>query len=342
MPMQVLQGMPVQLGSLKNGKDPGKSDPAEFLNALAALLAPNTQPQPLMPDQGNFSAGNLSAASISMLSLEQGGIHFAFPEKSQGAPTAEGLTASLLNQVQENSQLKGESLLAKEKALVGEYGTITEEPQILNVLVPEPRLEATEEERIAKSPEMAGEIQTSELRTRPQSGKSYSIITEGGSPDDSESLPLAGLTPEKQEAVHVGGSKNKAGREWTFDGQREQEAGIIEDEPAAEKPLANQDVRFFAEQLAKNIQPGRESKAFPQTEFQVAGRELAQEFPRIIESQLKTPEGQEIKRDIIIHLEPKELGKLTVKVTAQEGIISVHILAEQAETRNLVESGLAN
>ena len=99
----------------------------------------------------------------------------------------------------------------------------------------------------------------------------------------------------------------------------------------------------FAEVLSQV--PGRaeladELSIGSQQEFLVAQEELPVELPRIIESQLRDAKGQEIKREFMIQLEPKDLGKLLVKLTEQDGVISVKIITEQLRTKELVESGL--
>jgi len=111
--------------------------------------------------------------------------------------------------------------------------------------------------------------------------------------------------------------------------------------PFSENEPSNQEIRPFTEYLAKDLVRVSDSK-IPIAEFKVPSQELAGELPRIIESQVFNSEGKETSRDFIIHLEPKDLGKLTVKLTAEQGIITVKILTEHAETRQLIETGLSN
>lgn len=87
------------------------------------------------------------------------------------------------------------------------------------------------------------------------------------------------------------------------------------------------------------VLPDKESHPM-QTRIPV--QELPAEFTKIITKNFSKGENAEGSKDIVIHLEPKELGKLVVKLTAQEGIISVKIVAESSETRSLLESNLTN
>jgi len=74
----------------------------------------------------------------------------------------------------------------------------------------------------------------------------------------------------------------------------------------------------------------------------VKAEQLPQELPELVMSKLKTFEHKDGSKDIVIHLEPKELGKLVVKLTTQEGVVSVKFMAHYPVTRDLLESSLNN
>ena len=74
----------------------------------------------------------------------------------------------------------------------------------------------------------------------------------------------------------------------------------------------------------------------------VKAEQLPQELPELVMSKLKTFEHKDGSKDMVIHLEPKELGKLVVKLTLQEGIVSVKFMAHYPVTRDLLESSLNN
>ncbi|MGI6587736.1 MAG: flagellar hook-length control protein FliK [Peptococcia bacterium] len=77
-------------------------------------------------------------------------------------------------------------------------------------------------------------------------------------------------------------------------------------------------------------------------ELRLNTENLARDLPEIVLSQIKTLQHLNGSKDVIIHLEPKELGKLVVKLTSEEGIVSVKFVAHYPVTRNLLESGLDN
>ena len=74
----------------------------------------------------------------------------------------------------------------------------------------------------------------------------------------------------------------------------------------------------------------------------VKAEQLPKELPELVMSKLKTFEHKDGSKDIVIHLEPKELGKMVVKLTSQEGIVSVKFMAHYPVTRDLLESSLNN
>jgi len=111
------------------------------------------------------------------------------------------------------------------------------------------------------------------------------------------------------------------------DGMGEQIKDVITDEEIATKgfrmPITNQ-----TEDIPKEINSKVEN--------------LAKDLPEIVTTKLKTFENKDGSKDIVIHLEPKELGKLVVKLTSQEGIVSVKFMANYPVTRDLLESSINN
>lgn len=95
--------------------------------------------------------------------------------------------------------------------------------------------------------------------------------------------------------------------------------------------------------FAKTLQQEISSFATEDKNINLPAEKVSQELPRIIEDHFKSLVTKESPgKDLVIQLEPKELGKLTVKLTAQEGIVSVKIVAESAESRSILENGLQN
>lgn len=71
--------------------------------------------------------------------------------------------------------------------------------------------------------------------------------------------------------------------------------------------------------------------------------QLPEELPKVINARLETmANGKNEKDQLVIQLEPKELGKIIVKLSAEEGIVSVKILAEQHDAKFILENGMSN
>lgn len=69
-------------------------------------------------------------------------------------------------------------------------------------------------------------------------------------------------------------------------------------------------------------------------------KELPEKLPELVKTQVKLLNMKDDNKDITIQLEPKELGKTIVKLTAQEGVVTVKILAEHANAKNIIEQGV--
>ena len=68
--------------------------------------------------------------------------------------------------------------------------------------------------------------------------------------------------------------------------------------------------------------------------------EIEQELPRIIFSQQKTGQNGTGSKEFTIQLEPEEMGRMTVKLVSQEGVVAVRIYAESQDARSIIESSL--
>ena len=68
---------------------------------------------------------------------------------------------------------------------------------------------------------------------------------------------------------------------------------------------------------------------------------VTKDLPEMVLSKLKTI-GDNDNKDLIIQLEPKELGKMILKLTTNDGNVSVKIIAHVPMTRDLLESSLNN
>lgn len=70
---------------------------------------------------------------------------------------------------------------------------------------------------------------------------------------------------------------------------------------------------------------------------------LPEELPKIIKTKMEyIHRGKDNKDQMVLQLEPKELGKITVKLSSEEGVVSVKILAEHSEAKFMLENGMSN
>lgn len=67
---------------------------------------------------------------------------------------------------------------------------------------------------------------------------------------------------------------------------------------------------------------------------------VVKDLPEVVFKELKTLIQVNGEKEIVIHLKPKELGKLVVELTVDEGKVSVKFVAEQPLVRNFLENNL--
>ncbi len=77
-----------------------------------------------------------------------------------------------------------------------------------------------------------------------------------------------------------------------------------------------------------------------ETEIKLKAEHVPRDLPELVISKLKTFKRSDGCKELIVQLEPKELGKLVVKLTSVEGTVSVKILAHYPVTRDLLEGSL--
>jgi len=379
MPMQEIQGMPLQAGSTKTNPDSVKLDPADFLNVLTALLLSSPQPQPGVNYEAVPSAEVKSAA----------------PQMDRTAPV-QVLPEPPVLTVEEQQNINAQGVLLnqlvpgqQETPGLTQFPGTTAEAARAEILTPIVSAELKNAPPQRLVPEETEQVPNQVLKTKVRPNSSPVEPKAWGEPEELQPqalesdkttqsavsqtaemaqtyVPMPSSTGENR--LVVPGRKGTAAAETVNqaksvadiqadlpqaalaemrqpNGQNDQLAMDLkrqEELPAQEENSLGENAKTFADYLPKDMVTGKELKAVLPADFKVASQELAQELPRLIESQIKNTAGKEISRDIIIHLEPKELGKLTVKLTAQEGIVTVKIFTELAETKNLVEAGFAN
>lgn len=97
----------------------------------------------------------------------------------------------------------------------------------------------------------------------------------------------------------------------------------------------------FFEQQIKEAEGGDSPQKSSEPVY-LKAPQLAEDLPRLIRAELSRYNAKNGDGEFLIHLEPRELGKLIVKLTSQEGVISVKILVDQTDTRTLIDNSLPN
>jgi flagellar hook-length control protein FliK len=107
------------------------------------------------------------------------------------------------------------------------------------------------------------------------------------------------------------------------------EDGMEQDSPDAQgsllQMLSQPEQRFFASQTANGGSPGV----------------FASELPEIVLQSFQSFENAEGAHEVVIQLAPESLGRLTVRLASQDGILAIQILAHSPMTQRALESGVA-
>lgn len=99
---------------------------------------------------------------------------------------------------------------------------------------------------------------------------------------------------------------------------------------------AEQGVLKPTDQLPAKAQ-GKNAEKIPE---KVSAQEVHRKLPEIV-AQMARNNHRTGSQDVVIRLEPAELGKMLVRVTTHEGAVSVKITADLPQTCTLVENGLS-
>ncbi len=152
-----------------------------------------------------------------------------------------------------------------------------------------------------------------------------------------------GLAQSDTNDIDIGNSGKKTVRQGTngelgknpgnlFEAGLTNEKTVSLQENPSDEPTAF--IQNLPEQKPQELkQPG---------EAKVPVGELPKELPKLIEKELGFESLKAGTKEVTIKLEPQDLGKLTVKLSASEGVVSVKIITEHNQIKNLVESGLQN
>lgn len=110
----------------------------------------------------------------------------------------------------------------------------------------------------------------------------------------------------------------------------------------ADNEMVQKDVQLPENVFLKNVGATLSNANEQPDEMTMDTKKMAKDFPEIVISKFKTMAKADGAKELVVQLEPKELGKLVVKLTSVEGTVSVKILAHAPVTRELLETGLGN
>ena len=125
-------------------------------------------------------------------------------------------------------------------------------------------------------------------------------------------------------------------------GNNVQEAGKTKEIAGeAVECLQENTAEIAAENLGQffTVSAGEKREIVPR-EINLNVAHLARDLPEIVLAELKMIKQFNAGKDIVVHLEPRELGKLVVKLNVDDGLVSIKLVAHYPVTRNLLESGL--
>lgn len=342
MPMQAVQGLPLPLSpGPEAGSGPDQADAAVFLSILAALAVP---PQLNYQQECPEPSALMTGKPATLDGLEK-------PKLIPGYPA--GILPEV-GQEQEPGVLEaGEGLINRQPA---EAGMSPGD----NVTSPEPA--APEKTAlISRSAENTGSNPSNEqgMFLGPPEPVKDQYGRKDGVRGVFEKLPglMSLKKPQQWLQGHIHQVTDKAAPGKEQANTREILSGVtlIKELPAPEAKAAPEgemaweegdagrhENRTFAGFLGRDQVLTVNTKENPLPQFKVPLPQLAEEIPRIIQEQVGRGAQKTSSKELVIRLEPKDLGKLLVKISSEEGVITVKILAEQAGTKNLVENGLSN
>ena len=75
-------------------------------------------------------------------------------------------------------------------------------------------------------------------------------------------------------------------------------------------------------------------------EIKLKAEQVPSDLPESVISKLKTFERRDGSKELVVQLDPKDLGKMVVKLTSVKGVVSVKILAHYPVTMDLLENSL--
>ncbi len=106
--------------------------------------------------------------------------------------------------------------------------------------------------------------------------------------------------------------------------------------------LVQKDEQLPENVFLKNVGEALSNANEQPDEVTMDAKRMTKDLPEIVISKFKTMTKADGAKELVVQLEPKELGKLVVKLTSIEGTVSVKILAHAPVTRELLETGLGS
>lgn len=273
--------------------------------------------------------GNMDKAlPESMKGTASAGIPKSVTEPSGGTATMPDMPqGNLSEQVLQATLAKTNQITADRQPLTAGSGpdTATEDPESLHLLhgIADKKEEQVETQSYVKT---AAEPEKNGLLAQMQAKNT--VLNEPSRTDHTQ--------PRQDNSVNA--APIAADRPWQLDEQASNDAGQNDDMPNEGLKNAFQDRPVFLamQETAKTDKPQKDEYG-----TRVRMENLDKEFPKIVSSRLQETNGRG-DRDLVIELEPRDLGRLVVKLNSREGVVSLKVFVENAETRTLLENGMQN
>jgi flagellar hook-length control protein FliK len=283
---------------------------------------------PVLPETADASAAvSLEATRMEAARTEAPAGENALPEEDAGLVLSAG-----------SSGLTGEMGLARDgMAVSGETGDMAEVSVFSGQMVSEPTSsESTSSGQISAEPASSGQVPLESVlgATSPEQSGAAPLAVKPGTAAETEGSEAAEFT----QGAYDGSPGVLAESPVNPQGQGQQEQGgsgsafrrqtsQTSEQQSTLAQMLNQPVqRFFVNQPVNGSSPGA----------------FAADMPEIVLQSFRSFENADGAQEMVIQLTPEALGRLTVKLVSQDGLLAIRILAQSPMTQRVLESGIAS
>ncbi len=338
-----VQGLPSPEGGLKTSAKQGQSKTdikGEFVDALMALLGPNIQAIP--PEL----AGNIILPDTAVPVEIKGEVQEAPGGKVQG-----GMLQQILPEELQQTMLNMEGVVGtpeRKEAVVQQQVEFQKAAaslqEIQQTVITKDTVALKGLETGEKTAVLAEEVNKTDLKLEKQ-WQDVAIDNKGldekttalkDPVKNKPELQAQEIKATKPENILINKTEVKPGEGKLIDSQQVPgEEGKDLTTPEKKEISLNQ-INMF--QITDD--EGMKVTGSKNFETKMNVKELPEKLPELVKSQVKLLDSRNDNKDITIQLEPKELGKTIVKLSAEEGVVTVKILAEHASARAIIEQGV--